>query len=81
MVRVVALDSDDLAAEAECVHAWLGSRELLGNHAFFERSVMPVVMRNFHDSPPEPDAETRRLIRQLLVTEYLNESQGGLLFQ
>jgi type I restriction enzyme R subunit len=62
-------------------NAVLGSRELLGNRAFFERSVMPVVMRNFHDSPPEPDAETRRLIQQLLVNEYLNESQGRLPFQ
>jgi type I restriction enzyme R subunit len=61
--------------------AVLGSRELLGNRAFFERSVMPVVMRNFHDSPPEPDAETRRLIQQLLVKEYLDESQGRLPFQ
>ena len=28
------------------------------------------------DSPPEPDADTRRLIQRLLVGEYLNESQG-----
>lgn len=46
----------------------------LGNPAFFERSVMPIVMRNFQGSPPEPDAETRRLI------QYLNESQGRLPF-
>lgn len=58
--------------------AVLGSRALLGNQAFFERSVMPIVMRNFRDSPPEPDADTRRLIQQLLVGEYLNESQGRL---
>ncbi|HJP99820.1 MAG TPA: DEAD/DEAH box helicase family protein, partial [Rhodanobacteraceae bacterium] len=62
-------------------NAVLGSRALLGNRAFFERSVMPIVMRNFHDSPPEPDAETRRLIQQLLVKEYLDESQGRLPFQ
>jgi type I restriction enzyme R subunit len=60
--------------------AVLGNHALLGNPAFFERSVMPIVMRNFRDSPPEPDADTRRLIQQLLVTEYLNESQGGLPF-
>lgn len=60
--------------------AVLGSRELLANRAFFERSVMPIVMRNFHDSPPEPDADTRRLIQQLLVKEYLDESQGRLPF-
>lgn len=60
--------------------AVLGNRELLGNQAFFERSVMPIVMRNFRDSPPEPDADTRRLIQQLLVGEYLNESQGRLPF-
>ena len=47
---------------------------------FFKRSVMPIVMRNFRDRPPEPDDDTRRLIKQLLVSEYLNESQGGLRF-
>ena len=58
----------------------LGNRELLRNPAFFERSVMPIVMRHFRDRPPEPDAETRRLIQRLLVNEYLNESQGRLPF-
>lgn len=61
--------------------AVLGNRALLGNPAFFERSVMPIVLRNFRDSPPEPDAETRRLIQQLLVNEYLGESQGRLPLQ
>lgn len=60
--------------------AVLGNHALLGNPAFFERSVMPIVMRNFRGSPPEPDADTRRLIQQLLVNEYLNEFQGGLPF-
>ena len=60
--------------------AVLGNRELLGNPAFFERSVMPIVMRRFRDSPPEPDAETRQLIQRLLVNEYLGESQGRLPF-
>lgn len=60
--------------------AVLGNRELLGNQPFFERSVMPIVVRNFQDSPPEPDADTRRLIQQLLVNEYLAESQGRLPF-
>ncbi len=60
--------------------AVLGNRELLGNPAFFERSVMPIVMRNFQDSPPGPDADTRRLIQRLLVSEYLNESQGRMPF-
>lgn len=59
----------------------LGNLELLGNPAYFERSVMPIVLRNFLNSPPEPDAETRRLIQQLLVNEYLGESQGRLPFQ
>ncbi|WP_246031052.1 type I restriction endonuclease subunit R [Rhodanobacter lindaniclasticus] len=61
--------------------AVLGNRELLGNPAFFERSVMPIVMRHFLDKPPEPDAETRRLIQRLLVGEYLGESQGRLPFE
>ena len=60
--------------------AVLGNRVLLGNPAFFERSVMPIVMRHFQGSPPEPDANTRRLIQQLLVGEYLGESQGRLPF-
>jgi type I restriction enzyme R subunit len=61
--------------------AVLGNHALLGNPAFFERQVMPIVVRNFRDtSPREPDAETRRLIQQLLVNEYLNESQGNLPF-
>lgn len=60
--------------------AVLGNRELLGNPAFFERSIMPMVMRHFRDSPPEPDADTRRLIQRLLVGEYLNESQSQLPF-
>jgi type I restriction enzyme R subunit len=60
--------------------AVLGNRELLGNPAFFERSVMPLVTRHFRDSPSEPDADTRRLIHQLLVGEYLSESQSRLPF-
>ena len=60
--------------------AVLGNRALLGNPAFFERSVMPIIIHSFRDSPPEPDADTRRLIQQLLVSEYLNESQGRLSF-
>lgn len=61
--------------------AVLGNHALLGNPAFFERQVMPIVIRNFRDtSPSEPDADTRRLIQQLLVGEYLNESQGHLPF-
>lgn len=58
--------------------AVLGNHALLGNPAFFERSVMPIVMRHFQDKPPEPDADTRRLIQRLVVGEYLNESQGRL---
>lgn len=60
--------------------AVLGNRELLGNPAFFGRTVMPVVMHRFRDSPPPPDAATRQMIQQLLVNEYLNESQGPLPF-
>ncbi|HOY78221.1 MAG TPA: DEAD/DEAH box helicase family protein [Hyphomonadaceae bacterium] len=58
----------------------LGNRGLLGNPAFFERSVMPIVMRHFRDHPPEPDADTRRLIQRLLVNEYLGEAQDRLPF-
>ena len=58
----------------------LGSHELLNNAAYFERSVMPIVVRNFRDHPPPPDADSRRLIQQLLVNEYLREAQGQLPF-
>lgn len=58
--------------------AVLGSNALLGNVAFFERSVTPIVLRNFQRSPPAPDADTRARIRQLLVREYLGEAQGRL---
>lgn len=66
------------AIKRDIDEAVLGSQALLGNTAFFERSVMPIVMRSFRDSPPEPDADTRRLIQQLLVREYLGEAQGHL---
>ena len=59
----------------------LDSQDLLAVPAYFEREVMPVVMANFRNAgPPQPDAETRRLIQQLLVGEYLGESEGRLLF-
>jgi len=67
--------------KSEVDDAVLGNHALLGNPAFFERQVMPIVIRNFRNiSPPEPDADTRRLIQQLLVSEYINESQGRLPF-
>lgn len=68
------------AIKQELDEAVLGSRALLGNEPFFARSVMPIVMRHFRDHPPEPDAETRSRIQQLLVKEYLAESQGRLPF-
>jgi type I restriction enzyme R subunit len=59
----------------------LDSRDLLAVPAYFERKVMPIVIDHFRRaSPPEPDADERRIIRQLLVNEYLNESQGSLPF-
>ncbi len=58
----------------------LGNRELLGNTAYFERQVLPIVVRSFQSMPPPPDAATCRLIQQLLVSEYLNQSQGRLPF-
>lgn len=60
--------------------AVLGNRDLLSNTAFFERSVMPIVLRHFRDHPPEPDSDTRSMIQKLLVGEYLNQSQGRLPF-
>ena len=67
--------------KSEVDDAVLGNLELLGNPAFFERQMMPIVIRNFRSlSSPEPDADTRRVIQQLLVNEYLNESQGHLPF-
>jgi type I restriction enzyme R subunit len=61
--------------------AVLGNRQLLGTPEYFERQLMPIVVRSFRDAqPPAPDADTCRLINQLLVKEYLNESQGSLPF-
>ena len=58
----------------------LGNGQLLDNPDYFERELMPIIVRSFRDAqPPGPDAETRRLIQRLLVGEYLNESQGRLL--
>jgi len=59
-------------------HAVLGNRELLGTPDYFEKQLMPIVVRSFTAQPPAPDADTCRLIHQLLVREYLNESQGRL---
>lgn len=59
--------------------AVLGNRQLLGNPDYFERQLMPEVIRSFREAqPPGPDADTCKLINQLLVNEYLNESQGHL---
>jgi len=61
--------------------AVLGNRELLGTPDYFEKQLMPIVVRSFSAQPPAPDADTCRLIQQLLAREYLNESQGHLPFQ
>lgn len=61
--------------------AVLGNRQLLGNPDYFEKQLMPFVVRSFRDAqPPGPDADTCKLINQLLVNEYLNESQGRLAY-
>ncbi len=76
----VPLHSALSGIKRELDEALLGSHELLNNAAYFERSVMPIVVRNFRDHPPPPDADSRRLIQQLLVNEYLREAQGQLPF-
>lgn len=59
--------------------AVLGNRQLLGNPDYFEKQLMPVILRAFRKAqPPGPDAATCQQINQLLLTEYLNESQGRL---
>ena len=59
--------------------AVLGNRQLLGNPDYFEKQIMPVVLRAFRKAqPPGPDAATCRRINQLLLAEYINESQGRL---
>lgn len=61
--------------------AVLGNRQLLSNPDYFEKQLMPLVVRSFRDAqPPGPDAATCRIINQLLASEYLNESQGRLPF-
>ncbi len=62
--------------------AVLGNHQLLGNPDYFEKQLMPLVVRSFREAqPPGPDADTCRLINQLLAREYLNESQGRLPFE
>lgn len=57
----------------------LGNRELSGTPDYFEKQLMPTIVRSFREAePPGPDAYTCRLIHRLLASEYLNESQGLL---
>jgi type I restriction enzyme R subunit len=57
----------------------LGNQQVLGNPEYFQKQMMPIVINKFRAAqPPGPDANTCRLINQLLVSEYLNESQGRL---
>ena len=63
-------------------HAVLANRQLLGNRDYFERQLMPTIIRSFREAtPPGPDADTCRLINRLLAREYLDESQGRLPFR
>lgn len=64
----------------EADDAVLGNSGLLHNPDYFEKQLMPIVVRRFSDPPPTPDVDTLKLINQLLVREYLNESQGRLPF-
>lgn len=56
--------------------ALLDSFELLRTPEYFERQLMPVVVRSFQKRPPTPDADTCRLIHRLLAAEYLHEARG-----
>lgn len=60
--------------------AILGSSQLLGNPAFFEKQTMPIIIGKFRETPPEPDTETFKFINTLLVKEYLDQAQGRLHF-
>ncbi len=69
------------AVKQETDRAVLGNRQLLGNPEYFEKQLMPAIVRSFQEAePPGPDAATCRLINRLLASEYLNESQGRLSF-
>lgn len=62
-------------------HAVLANRQLLVNRDYFERQLMPIVVQSFRQAqPPGPDANTCRIINQLLAREYLDEAQGRLPF-
>lgn len=70
------------AAKQATDRAVLGNSQLLGTPDYFEKQLMPIVLRSFRDAqPPGPDADTCRLINRLLASEYLNESQGHLSFR
>ena len=67
------------AAKQAADRAVLGNRELLGTPGYFEKQLMPIIVRSFREAqPPGPDADTCRLIHRLLASEYLNEAQGRL---
>ncbi|UGB36877.1 type I restriction endonuclease subunit R [Frateuria soli] len=70
------------AAKQAADRAVLANRELLGTPDYFEKQLMPIIVRSFREAqPPGPDADTCRLIHRLLASEYLNESQGRLPFR
>ncbi|MGB9990189.1 type I restriction endonuclease subunit R [Massilia sp. SM-13] len=58
--------------------AVLGSRQLLGNPAFFEKQTMPIIIGKFQESLPISDVDTFDIINQLLVKEYLGQAQSKL---
>lgn len=66
------------AVKQQADRAVLGNSELLGTPDYFEKQLMPIVVRAFTAQPSAPDADTCRLIHQLLAREYLDESQDRL---
>lgn len=59
----------------------LDSHDLLQSEAYFSRSILPIVIENFQTQGAlAPDAQTQRMVQQLLAAEYLREAQGRLPF-
>lgn len=80
-VRFIFAESKRTWSKQAADRAVLGNSELLRAPDYFEKQLMPIVVRAFRAQPPAPDAATCQLINQLLAREYLGESQGCLPFQ
>ena len=56
----------------------LNNSQILDNESYFERQIMPLVIRRFRDEQQIPiDADASRYINQMVVREYMKEYHTG----